>query len=210
MCVVHLSPVRGFAIRQREPDPRIDGICHSQPRQSPQRAGNACHRHRRRRAVSVGKPSGRADFRGHDRGRHRRDRRPAARAAPNPDPDRAGAARDLAGLAGVAATAAAHECLSADHWAIGTGHLLLDLRQQPLSAAHPRLGPDLGVSGGKPRRAVANHDPCRRKGRRCRGDRRGADHTRDHSHRRLAVGIGADRRGPIDPAGLCRRYRLAG
>src|SRR6266566_2849986 len=85
MCVMHLSAVRGFAIRRREPDPRIDRICHSQPRQNPQRARNACHRHRRRRAVSVGKPSGRADFRGHDRRRHRRDRRPAARRAADPD-----------------------------------------------------------------------------------------------------------------------------
>src|SRR6266404_6047187 len=154
MCVMHLSAVRGFAIRRREPDPRIDDVRHSEPRQNPQRARNACHRHRRRRAVSVGKPSGRADFRGHDRGRRRRHRRPAARRAADPDPDRAGAARDLAGLAGVVATAAAHQCLSADHWAVGRGDLLLDLRQQPLSAAHPRLGPDFGAPGGKTMRVI--------------------------------------------------------
>jgi len=44
------------------------------------------------------------------------------------DPDGAGAARNFAGLAGVAAIVAAHQRLSADHRAIGTGHLLFDLR----------------------------------------------------------------------------------
>ena len=39
---------------------------------------------------------------------------------------------------------------------------------QPLSAARARLGPDLGAAGRKPRRAVADHHPRRREGRRCR------------------------------------------
>ena len=39
----------------------------------------------------------------------------------------------------------------------GARDLLLDLRLQPLSAARPWLGPDLGLSGRQPRRAVADH-----------------------------------------------------
>ena len=39
---------------------------------------------------------------------------------------------------------------------------------QLLSAALPRLGPDLGVAGRKPRRAVADHHARRREGRRRR------------------------------------------
>ena len=35
--LLHLSPGSGFAIRRRDPDPLIDGICHPQPHQNPQR-----------------------------------------------------------------------------------------------------------------------------------------------------------------------------
>ena len=80
-----------------------------------QRARNAGDRRRRRRAVSVGASSGRADFRRHDRGRRRRHRRPAARGAPARDPDRAGAARHFAGLGGVAAADPACRRLSLHH-----------------------------------------------------------------------------------------------
>ena len=46
---------------------------------------------------------------------------------------------------------------------------------------------------GKPRRAVADHHARRREGRRRAGDRGGADHARDHSHRGTAAAAGADR-----------------
>ena len=55
---------------------------------------------------------------------------------------------------------------------------------------------------GKPRRAVADHHARRRKGRRRAGDRRGADHARDHSHRRPAAGAGADRDRAVGAAGV--------
>src|SRR6267378_3782352 len=97
------------------------------------------------------------------------------------------------GLTGVAAAPAAHGCLSADHRTAGAGDVLLHLRQQHLSAARPRLGPDLGVSGGKPRRAVADHHARDRERRRRAGNRRGADHAGDHSHRGTAAAAGADR-----------------
>ena len=64
---------------------------------------------------------------------------------------------------------------------------------QLLSAALSRLGPDLGAAGRKPRRAVADHHARRREGRRCRRDRRGADHARDHPDRGAAAAAGADR-----------------
>ena len=69
---------------------------------------------------------------------------------------------------------------------------------QPLSAARPRLGPHLGVSGRKPRRAVADHHARHRARRRRVGDRGGADHARDHPHRGAADAAGADR----DRAGI--------
>src|SRR5947209_3396374 len=83
-----------------------------------------------------------------------------------------------AGLAGVAATDPAYERLSADNRPARARHLLLDLRQQLLFAAHAWLGPDLGALGRQPRRIVADHHPRRRKGRRRRRYRRGPDHAR--------------------------------
>jgi hypothetical protein len=154
-------------------------------------------------------PGGRADFRRHDRGGHRCDRRTAAHHAADPDPDGAGAARDFAGLAGVAATPATYGRLSLDHCAAGAGDVLLDIRQQHLSAAHPRLGPDLGISGRKPRRTVADHHARRRERRRCAGDRRGADHARDHAHRGTAAAAGADRNSPIVAADRSNGHRFA-
>ena len=170
VALAHLSPRTGFAIRRREPNPCIDGICRPEPHQNPQRARNARSRHRRRHAVFMGKPSGRTDLRRHDRGRRRRDRGAAALHAADPDPDGAGAARHFAGLAGVAATAATYGRLSVDHRAAGAGDILLDIRQQHLSAARSWLGPDLGIAGGKPRRAVADHHA--RRSRRARMYRR--------------------------------------
>ena len=49
------------------------------------------------------------------------------------------------------------------------------------------------LAGRKPRRAVADHHARRREGRRCGGDRGGADHARHHPHRRIAAAAGADR-----------------
>ncbi len=157
----------------------------------------------------MGKPSGRADFRRHDRGGHRRDRRTAPHHAADPDPDGAGAARDFAGLAGVAATPATHGRLSLDHRAAGAGDVLLDIRQQHLPAARPQLGPDLGISGRKPRRAIADHHARHRERRRCAGDRRGADHARDHSHRGVAAAAGVDRNSPLVAAGCSYGHRFA-
>jgi hypothetical protein len=71
---------------------------------------------------------------------------------------------------------------------LALGDLLLDLRLELLSAALARLGPDLGIAGRQPRRAVADHHARRREGRRCRRDRRGADHARDHPDRGAAAG----------------------
>ena len=112
----------------------------------------------------------------------------------------AGAARDFAGLAGVAATAATCRLLSPDHRAAGGGNILLDLRQQPLSAALSWLGPDLGVSGGRAGRAVASHHPGRRERRRRAGDRGGADHAGDHPDRRTANAADPDRPRPGNAA----------
>ena len=188
----------------------------AEPRQDSRHARDPCHRRRRRPAVSVDQPAGRADFRRDGRRRDRRAGRAAGHHAADSDADRAGAARDHAWLAGVAATDPAHERLSPDHRPAGAGDVLFDLRLELLSAARARLGPDLGIAGRKPRRAVADHHAGRREGRRCRRDRRGADHARDHPDRSAAAAAHADRYralgadGGGEPDRLAARTRRAG
>ena len=64
----------------------------------------------------------------------------------------------------------------------------IDLRLQLLSAAHARLGPDLGACWPASPGALSQITIlAAEKGADVAGDRGGADHARDHSHRRPAA-----------------------